>query len=239
MHLKFMTWPEVDSYLAKRKDIIIPIGATEQHGPMGLIGTDHLCAEGIAAGVAEECESIVAPTVTYGMSLHHLGFSGTVAVRPQTFAAVIEDCVNSLAQHGFERILFVNGHGGNEPATLSAFSDLYRTLDIRCEFVNWWIFPPVAALAEKLFGEKEGHHATPGELSVSFFLHPEHQKKAELKEGIGMDHRIYSAKDFRKRYPDGRMISDSSLASVEAGKQLYETAVAEISNFHRKFIAED
>lgn len=48
--LHLSTWPEVEAYLNTSKGMIIPIGSTEQHGPMGLIGTDALCAEAIAKG---------------------------------------------------------------------------------------------------------------------------------------------------------------------------------------------
>ena len=52
MQLEFSTWCEVEHYLNTRKDIIIPTGSTEQHGPMGLIGTNSICPEVLAEGIS-------------------------------------------------------------------------------------------------------------------------------------------------------------------------------------------
>ncbi len=83
MQLALSTWQEVEDYLRTRDGIIVPIGSTEQHGPNGLIGTDHLGAEFVAKGVGDKIGWLVAPTSTIGMSQHHLGFPGSVTLRPR------------------------------------------------------------------------------------------------------------------------------------------------------------
>ena len=96
MRLQLSTWQEVDSYLEASRGIIIPIGSTEQHGPNGLIGTDAICPEVIALAAAAQCGALVGPTISVGMAQHHLGFSGSVALRPTTLIAVVRDYVLSL-----------------------------------------------------------------------------------------------------------------------------------------------
>jgi creatinine amidohydrolase len=125
MQLQLQTWQEVEAYLQSSRRIILPIGSTEQHGPTGLIGTDAICAEVIARGVGEATGALVAPTIAVGMAQHHMGFAGPMTLRPSTLIAVLQDVVESLVRHGFERFYFLNGHGGNIATLAAAFSEIY------------------------------------------------------------------------------------------------------------------
>ena len=125
MQLALATWHEVEDYLGTKRGCIVPIGSVEQHGPNGLIGTDHLDAEFVAKGVGDAVGAMVAPTLAYGMSQHHLGFAGSATLRPSTLMLVVRDVVLSLARHGFERFFFINGHGGNVATVTAAFDEIY------------------------------------------------------------------------------------------------------------------
>ncbi len=125
MLLQLATWQEVEGYLKASRGIAIPIGSTEQHGPTGFVGTDALCPEILARGLAEEDGVMVAPTLSIGMAQHHLSFAGSITLRPTTLIAVVMDVVNSLSRHGFDSFYFLNGHGGNIATVQSAFSEIY------------------------------------------------------------------------------------------------------------------
>ena len=129
MLLQHQTWQEVEAYLGRSKAIILPIGSTEQHGPNGLIGTDAICAEVIAKGVGEAAEAMVGPTIGVGIAVHHMGFAGSMTVRPSTLIGIIHDYVLSLARHGFRRFFFINGHGGNIATVQAAFSEIYAEFE--------------------------------------------------------------------------------------------------------------
>jgi creatinine amidohydrolase len=246
MLLQLSTWQEIEDYLRRSTGILIPIGSTEQHGPTGLIGTDAICPETIARGVAEEVDVLVAPTLSVGMAQHHLGFPGSITLRPSTLLAVIRDVVNSLVRHGFDRLYFLNGHGGNIATVTAAFSEIYAEsslgtavrdrLQIRCKLANWWVGPRVKALSQELFGEAEGSHATPAEVSLSYFAYPDAVKSAEMSPKVAPKGEILDASDYRQRFPDGRIGSDPSLASIEAGAKLYKASIADVVEDYRRFL---
>lgn len=247
MRLQLSTWPEVETYLKTSKGIIIPIGSTEQHGPNGLIGTDALCAEEIALGVGAAAGALVGPTIGVGMAVHHMEFPGTMTLRPSTLVLVIRDYVTALAEHGFERFLFINGHGGNIATVRAAFNEIYAELraargasapDVRCRVISWWENEGVYGLSKELFGSSEGSHATPSEVSVMQYLYPDHIKEAPLDPPVAPSSQFYDARDYRRRFPDGRIGSNPGLSRPEHGKRLYDAAVAALADKYRNFVSE-
>ncbi len=245
MLMSLCTWPEIDRYLEKSKGIIVPIGSTEQHGPTGLIGTDAICAEAIARGVGERVAALVAPTFNVGRAEHHMAFSGTITLRRTTMVAALEDWVASLARHGFERLFFINGHGGNIPVLKEVFDRIHdrpvtargaAEHPLRCGAHNWWAGPEVSKLCKALYGASEGSHATPSEVAMAQHVHPEAIKQAELLPRIAPTGPIRGAADYRRRFPDGRIGSDPSLATPEAGGRILEAAIREIAVIYRDFV---
>ncbi len=246
MLLQLSTWQEVEQYLQSSSAIVIPVGSTEQHGPNGFVGTDALCPEILAKGLSEEEGVLVAPTLSIGMAQHHLGFAGSIALRPTTLIAVVQDVVNSLARHGFDSFFFLNGHGGNIASLSAAFSEIYAESSLgragnnrpslRCELRNWWDSDGIKHLSEELFGEAEGSHATCSEVSLTYYAYSEHQKIVEMAPGRAAEGPIYDSEDFRRRFPDGRMGSDPRLASAEAGARIYRTALDDIKRDYCAFV---
>src|SRR6266446_3848351 len=246
MQLQLQTWPEVEAYLSTSRGIIMPVGSTEQHGPTGLIGTDAICAEVIACGVGEATGALVAPTIAVGMAQHHMGFAGSMTLRPSTLIAVLKDMVESLARHGFERFYFLNGHGGNIATVAAAFSEIYsaRSLattanepPIKCRLKNWWQNQETLQLAKQLYGDAEGSHATPSEVAVTQFAYPDAIKSADLDPPIAPRGDFADAADYRRKFPDGRIGSNPGLATPEAGRRLYEAAVAAIAKDYQTWVA--
>jgi creatinine amidohydrolase len=248
MLLHLSTWLEVEDYLTRSQGLILPIGSTEQHGPTGLIGTDAICAEAIARGVGDATHALVAPTINVGMALHHTAFPGSISLRPSTLILVIRDYLTSLAKAGFTKFFFINGHGGNVATLKAAFSETYAVLTdlnlpqanrVQCRLANWYMCGSVYQLAQKLYGNQEGSHATPSEVALTQYVYPEAIKQAALSSEVASGHPIYGAADFRSRYPDGRMGSNPALATPEHGQQFYELAVKELSNSYLEFLQAD
>ena len=115
-YLPHMTWPEVQDLL-KRSDIaIIPIASIEQHGPQLPIGTDFLAATEKAMLIAQKTDVLVAPILLPGISPYHMEFPGTITLSSETVERVYFEAAQSLIKNGFRRILFLNGHAGNQYA---------------------------------------------------------------------------------------------------------------------------
>ncbi len=245
MLLHLSTWPETEKFLERSKTVIIPIGSNEQHGPTGLLGTDWLCPEIIAHEAQKTADILVGPTFNVGMAQHHLAFPGTISLRPSTFIAAIGDWVRSLAGHGFEKIFFLNGHGGNVATIEAAFSELYaeasytgRRSTYALKLKNWWDLKGVMQLANQQFPTGHGSHATPSEIAVTQWAYPDAIKSANYAPQIAPTGPIREAPDFRARHADGRMGSDPGLATPEKGGALVAMAckalVEEVEAFGRE-----
>jgi len=244
MQLHLSTWPEIEAYLASSKAILIPIGSTEQHGPNGLLGTDALCPEVIARRAGDEAGFLVGPTFNVGQAQHHMAFAGTITLRPTTMIAAMVDWAASLARHGFERIYWLNGHGGNVNTINAAFAEIYHGISfdraganhppLVCKLRNWWELSHVMDVCRQLFPVGEGQHATPSEVSVTYFAYPQAQKRVDMSPKIAPLGPILDAEDYRRRFPDGRIGSDPSQANVAAGEKIVAAAVkAVIAEFQQ------
>lgn len=97
---------------------VLPLGATEQHGPHLPVGTDAMIVEHVARAAAAEAAGeipiLVAPTLSFGASHHHLPFGATLSLGTETYYHAVRDVVESLISGGFSRLFILNGHGGNE-----------------------------------------------------------------------------------------------------------------------------
>ncbi len=245
MRLQLSTWKEVEAYLTRCNGILIPIGSTEQHGPNGLIGTDAICPETIAFAASKQEDILVGPTLNIGMAQHHLSFPGSITLKPSTLIRVVCDVVQSLHIQGFQRIMFYNGHGGNIATMNAAFSEIYSELslsgvaslpDLKCTLVNWFEGPRTRSLAFQMFGDAEGSHATPSEVSLSWFAYPEAEKRVEMSPPIAPSHAFTHSQDMRNKHPDGRCGSNPLLASVQYGERILETSILCLLDSWRGFL---
>ena len=236
-----MTWYEVGACTKIGAAVMLPVGSTEQHGPMGRIGTDTICAEAVALAAAEQCNAIVAPALAYTPASFNTGFPGTVSVSTDTFRRLVAEVIAGLLAQGFKGVFVINGHGANlEPlrqieGTLSASQMTVR---------SWWEPDTVDKLRKDLYGEWEGMHATPSEIAITQFLLgalPVNQA-AEPPEKLSSDilrthagDRHGSPDEHRTAFPDGRVGSHSALAKPQDGKRLLSAAAVAISDEFRAF----
>ena len=230
-----MTWPELELHLARGVCVMLPIGSVEQHGPMGLIGTDTICAAEVARRAAKTNGAIVAPEIAYTPAPFNTAFPGTVSITPELTQALVAQICTGLLDQGFRGVFIVNGHGANLAPIARAMNDL-PVGAVRVQ--SWWAPPAVNALRQSLYGDWEGMHATPSEVAMTQALHgarppgaaatpPEKLTAAFIRTHSGDRHA--PPDDHRATFPDGRVGSHSALATPKDGARLLDVAAKAIA----------
>jgi creatinine amidohydrolase len=135
-----MTNTEVEEFLTRHHSVIVPTGATEQHGPHAPLATDVLIPQEIARRVAPRIGAVVAPPLSYALSYPHVGFKGLVHIRIPTFMALVEDVAVAFATAGFRRIIFLNGHYDNTYAIAYACANAAERMprEAKAFPLNYW-----------------------------------------------------------------------------------------------------
>src|SRR5512136_3481303 len=151
MRIAELNWMQVEEYLEHEDRAVVPLGSTEQHAYLSL-STDSLLAERVAVEAAEPIGVAVFPIVSYGITPYFMAYPSTISLRVGTYVEVIRDLLDSLVQHGFRRIVFVNGHGGNTLAQslCGEFMRDHAAADVRIKWHDWWNAPRVWARVKEI-----------------------------------------------------------------------------------------
>ncbi len=175
-----LTWVEVEERLRDTGLVVFPTGSVEQHGHHLGVGADWLQADAIARRVGEKCGALVLPTLCYGVSGHHKEFTGVLTMTFETYRRVIGEMLDSLARYGVEKVVFINGHGGNTAAIVEAAKTARDRHGMLCAVTHWW---DVLA-SESIFGHAAEEHAGYAETALTLASRPEavRMDRALLKE---------------------------------------------------------
>ena len=149
MKIADMNWLQVEDYLKHDDRAVIPLGSTEQHAYLSL-STDGILAERVAVEAAAPIGVVVFPIVAYGITPYFMAYPGTISLRVNTYLQIIHDLLESLTQHGFRRIVFVNGHGGNTPAQSACGEFLRDHANARIKWHDWWNAPQAWAKVQAI-----------------------------------------------------------------------------------------
>jgi len=155
-----ITQPEAEALLRGSGTVIIPTGSVEQHGPHLPCGTDTYAALVVARAVAERLGALVVPFAPVGVTPFHMGFAGSLTLRPDTFIRVLEDIAASVVRHGARRIVILNWHEGNNDAIGVAASSVHHELGAQVLVVQ------ACYVARDLAGAETGGLTHGGELEV-------------------------------------------------------------------------
>lgn len=157
MRIADMNWMQVEAYLRGDDRCVLPLGSTEQHSYLSL-SVDTILSEKVALDAAEPLGIPVYPVVPYGLAHHWTAYPGTVTLRIETYLALVRDVLDSLERAGFRRILIVNGHGGNSPASGMVNEWTMDHPACAVKWHNWWNAPQTWAKVQEI--DRNGSHAS-------------------------------------------------------------------------------
>lgn len=229
MLLQELNWFEVDK-LSRDLPVIVPVAALEQHGKHLPVFTDSMLLGEVVRRVEETISSqvLIAPLMWLGNSHHHIDFPGTMSASPRVYLDLLNDMAENLLTHGFRRILFLNGHGGNTtPGKQAVFEMRQRhreRKDLLLLFATYWDSANPNAGRADLVQSQMGH-ACEWETSMIMRLTPhlvqDITKLETVPFGFAFEpaYRGWITKD---RTVPGH-IGHPQHASIEKGEYLFQT----------------
>jgi creatinine amidohydrolase len=195
-------WDRMTSAALGRVDravpVLLPVGATEQHGPHLPVCTDRLLGETIAAAAEARLPEgvLVCPSVQVGCSEHHLPFPGTLSARHEVFAGYVSDLLASVVGQGFSAVVLLNSHGGNQAigtVVLERFG--YAHPEVRAVFTSWWQLAAPELLQLSTTGPGGVGHACELETSMMLATAPELVDVGAIPSRSGQSAAAWSASD--------------------------------------------
>jgi creatinine amidohydrolase len=233
-----MTWTELRDAIGAGYGVILPIGATEQHGPHLPLTTDCLLPVAVAKGAAARTRTLVATPVYYGCVSKPLSgggqsFPGTTSIRGSTLIAIVKDLVGEFIRSGFENIILLTWHMENrgfvyEGADLAMresapTSARIMSIDSIMEAID-------KRLIERMFPEDfpgwDVEHASIIETSMMLALYPELVRRDKIADDAAKRHPPYDMIPAPEdTIPKSGVLYRASLGTADNGRQLYDLAV--------------
>ncbi len=233
---------EIKALAGRNAVVIVPIGATEQHGPHLPSMVDWRLVQEVSHRAARlmvpKTPVLVAPTIPYGMSEHHMSLNGTITLDYATMHAVIRCVVESAIRHGFKRIFVLNGHGGNTTALQNMIGELTVAHKLPLATGTYWDIA-AGSIARLLERQKALLHACEAETSMLMAVAPELVNPDELAQmhgpyvpGLsaipGVNPGVYRWRQLASRSPIG-VIGEAAAASAEKGEKLLQAIAADVA----------
>ncbi len=236
------TWPEINEAVRENRVILLPVGATEQHGPhlpleIDVITPTEICME---AGRRAPDEVLVMPSVPYGYTHHVMDFPGTINIAWDHFVHYVLDITKSLAHHGFRRIVIVNGHGSNEHLLELVGRQTNLLTEATCATLIWTslVREEFGAVRESVFPGGTAH-ACELETSMQLHLRPESVRTDLIRDELAsfldppnefqwvdlMGAGPVTVNEWTSTYSKSGTIGQAELGTAEKGEVAFEAAV--------------
>ncbi len=244
MDLIELSWPAVAA-LSKDTPVVFPIAALEQHGHHLPVFTDSLLLGEIirrAKGPLGQ-RVLFAPLFWLGNSDHHLDFAGTLSAPPRTYLDLLNGLAENFVQHGFRRLVFINGHGGNDVPGRQAVFELRQRHRARSDLLfltaTYWNLGCRPWETNPLLHQREMGHACEWETSMILRLAPEwvgdYKDTAPVEPGKGFAPATRGWLTQERSQPGH--IGWPHLATAEKGEHLFGAFAADVVAFLERVVA--
>lgn len=242
MRLQDLSWPTVASASSRDLPVVVPIAAVEQHGVHLPVFTDSMLLGEVVRRAAESLGDRVvwAPLLWLGNSHHHMDFAGTLSASPRTYLDMLADLIENMLEHGFRRIVLLNGHGGNiTPANQAVFEARQRhrrRSDLLFLSATYWLLGEQPVEMGPKFAQKSMGHACEWETSMVLKLAPKLVADLEAIEPVSMDDAFANASRgwTTKDRSEAGHIGDPRQASPEKGEALFRRFSDDVAAFLEK-----
>jgi creatinine amidohydrolase len=233
-----LTWDELRAAAARKPVVIQPIGATEQHGYHLPLNTDNFIISRLcdAAGRRAPDELLVLPVIPYAFNAHHMDFPGVVAIQWDHVINYLIDVVSSVTAHGFDRFIFISGHGVNPPYLAVTANEVNVRTGALCASLLW------TALADNVAEVRDSvtpggmAHACELETAVVQYLDPARVRgerivdemhfiqgnylQMDLTTGTG----VHLGEHWWSSFSPSGVAGEATLATAEKGRMMFERA---------------
>ena len=232
-----LNWPDVEKRLKKVDMALLPVGAIEQHGPHLPLDTDAFDADYLARRVAEACSEpkpLVLPLISYGVSYHHDEFKGTLSITNRTLSGMVYDIGMSAAKNGINKLIIINGHGGNSPALNYAAQMINRDAGIFvCIDTGETSDVDISAITETSNDVHSGEIETSTALAVRPHL-VKMDRARKLVPGFSSRYLDFSSKRsvswyaYTKRFSSTGVMGDPTKATAEKGEKMWKIMITHL-----------
>jgi creatinine amidohydrolase len=242
------TWPQINDAVTEQRVVLVPVGAIEQHGPHLPVDMDNLAVETVCERAAQQRPDLLicmAP-IHYGFNEHNMDFPGTISISPENFVNYCVDVGTSLGRQGFQRVIFVNGHGSNAHLLESVARRATLESSAKCASLSYW------DLTKEAFNQvRESEfpggisHACEYETSIYLHVRPEGVQMDLAVPGIRKKTKYFFEDllggspvrftDWRSTQTSTGIGGDPTLATPAKGELIVDAAIAGIIDVAEDF----
>jgi len=240
------TWFEISEKINKIKAVILPVGSCEQHSLHLPLGMDTYSSYTLSLEIAKRLNGdiLVLPPIWYGISPHHMNFKGTITLAPNTLLSIVRDIAISLDKHGLQKLIIINGHGGNIPTLNLALREIRERTKLDTVLINPWEL--ISDVIKDVLESEIWGHACEFETSIALVIIPDKVRREKITKPMMREPKMKYAALWSPikistawntdEFTNTGSIGDPTKASKKKGEKLWDAMVERTLDVVKSFI---